>query len=342
MAAKITTLSPELLAEIRRVIDQVNRQTRNQIKDAPLEVPKAADDYVVLTPATGIPARVGVLITSMPCAIYREVELSPATVGGAKQLVRIEDGYGNAFQLPIYNLFCQPVPGGLFVPTALLKSGTRYVTSWIDCDSSSDPSESSDSSSVSDSSDSSSESDSDSSPSSDSSASSSDSGSSSDEPCPCDGTCLYMAQLVPGGGVGWFLMESTCQSPCYCEPPNYEPSYYEEIGQGACWGPCDSSESSDSESSDSDSSDSDSDQSAGSSDSASSDSESSDSDSDEGGYTCEGYVTYSWQCVGELCVWSVVSYACEPSDGVGICVGQEPQRDGAYQNEIAYGTCVKG
>lgn len=60
-----------------------------------------------------------------------------------------------------------------------------------------------------------------------------------------------------------------------------------------------------------------------------------------GDYVCVGYVIYQWQCAGGNCVWGAIEYACEPSDGFGICGGQPPQRNGAYPNEVAYGTCVK-
>ena len=133
MPPKITTIGPELLREIRWTIDRVKRMAGGDLRDGPPEPPKAPDDYVVLTPAAGIPRRRKRRIFSAWCNVYKEVETAPATRGAAKRLEPIRDGNGANFQLPVYNIYCEDVPGSLLVPTALLKSGTRYVLDWIEC-----------------------------------------------------------------------------------------------------------------------------------------------------------------------------------------------------------------
>jgi hypothetical protein len=139
-------------------------------------IPGVADGLVVMTPESGIAARSGTALSKAACAVWTEVQ-------GSMTLTAVPcNDSGAPWRVNVYNVFCEPVTGSLFVPTSLLKSGTRYVVNWFDCESeSSIPSESSDSSSDSSDSDSSSESSDSPSDSSDSPSESSDSPSDSSD-----------------------------------------------------------------------------------------------------------------------------------------------------------------
>jgi len=247
---RIKTLKPELLREIRWTIDQVQKMPRGNLRDDDRRPDKAPDDCVILTPPGGIPGRRRKKIFAVWCPVYRLLELTPATQGGPKKLVKIKDGTGAAYKLPIYNVYCEAVPGDQFVPTGLLKDGTRYVLGWEECSesfsSSSSSSESSSSSSSESSSGSSSESDSGS-----ASQSSSDSQSASESAnlptgnCESVPTCTWVGRVFESGYKYWAahgdLTMPECRGidpfsniGCWCDEPAQLPDYDYQVAYTAC------------------------------------------------------------------------------------------------------------
>jgi hypothetical protein len=116
---KLTTIGPELLRDIRWVIDRVKRMVGGDLRDDERKPPLAPDDYVVLTPEGGIAARDGTTIYGESCAVYTFTgdvtsgELTMSAISG--------------FSLMVYNISNEAVEGGKYVVTSLLKSGVRYV-----------------------------------------------------------------------------------------------------------------------------------------------------------------------------------------------------------------------
>jgi hypothetical protein len=141
MRKKINALSDGLLAEIRWAIAQVRRLVNAGSPQEHSEPPRAADGYIALTPADGIPARSGLYLYSAECEIFREYEVST----GVKVIDPITTDYDAPYKLLVYNPRCEAVPGDTYVTTDLTKAGTRYVDEVLVCGSS--DSSSSDSSS---------------------------------------------------------------------------------------------------------------------------------------------------------------------------------------------------
>lgn len=212
-------------------------------------IPGVADDLMVKTPLYGISARRTATMPHACCNAYTEVN-------GVLVPVQCNDS-GLLWKLRVRNVYCEPVPELLLVPSSVLKSGTRYVVNWWECEESSDSSDSSpsDSSESSlDSSDSSGSSDSDSPDSSGSSGSdildSSDSvasDQSSEESaelpqgdCEHTANCYYTADpsswylcnpAYPPYVPGWI---STGRLPCdsggcYCPGPSRCPEFEGDI-----------------------------------------------------------------------------------------------------------------
>ena len=117
--ATITTLSPDLLRDIKQLIESHGRQTKGNLSNTPRDVPKAPDDYIVKTPSGGIAARSGNAITGVSCAVYK---LTGNITGGSLTMSAI-----SGFALMVYNLSNEAVEGDKYVVTSLLKSGVRYV-----------------------------------------------------------------------------------------------------------------------------------------------------------------------------------------------------------------------
>jgi hypothetical protein len=233
--AKVQTLSAEFIDELAWTIEQVKRLVKGSLQDGEKDVAKAADCYVALTPTSGILGRNGKQVRAAICEIYKEVRTSSVS-GAPKTLVPISAGSGKTKTLPVYNFYCEDVPGDLFVPTGLTKSGTRFVIEWSICDESSS----------SESSESSSDSSSDSLPSASESSVSIDSPSSDDiGTCIPIPTCTWWGRISEGGTKTWLaysdLTMPQCRgiSPfpnigCNCLEPNRDPAYDYEIVYTPC------------------------------------------------------------------------------------------------------------
>lgn len=84
---------------------------------------KPGDGIFAMTPAGGIPARVGLEMSSAKCKIYNEVD--GAT--GKKTLVPIMLSGGGQKEVDVYNIVNAPIGSNKIVATDATVSGTRYV-----------------------------------------------------------------------------------------------------------------------------------------------------------------------------------------------------------------------
>lgn len=112
-------LNDDWFSRLREVWDAHTRAVRGNLEDEPSHY-EEPDDVVVLTPAGGIPARSGLTIYSELCDAY---SCTDSATAGQATLALIPD-----YQLRVYNLWLEAVPGSARVVTSRLKSGHRYVS----------------------------------------------------------------------------------------------------------------------------------------------------------------------------------------------------------------------